>query len=102
MALAICTLIFVILTASITYYGYQRYARPGRYYEHVGVATETGTAAPGAPTIQNFVVRAFEQVGEMVPASPHDLSITRRYLVAAGYRSERAVYVHYGVKVVLC
>jgi tight adherence protein C len=102
MALAICGLIFLILTLLITYYGYQRYTRPGRYYEHVGVATETETAAPGTGTIQNFVVRVFEQVGEMVPASPQDLSITRRYLIAGGFRSERAVTIHYGVKVVLC
>src|SRR5690348_2875967 len=101
MALAISTLIFLILTALIGYYGYQRYARPGRYYEHVGVATEAGTAT-GAATMPNFAVRIFEQVGEMVPASPQDLSITRRYLVAAGYRSERAVAIHYGIKVVLC
>jgi len=102
MALIITTLIFVTLTGLITYYGYQRYARPGRYYEHVGVAAEADTAAPGTSIIQNFVVRVFEQVGEMVPASPHDVSITRRYLIAAGYRSDRAVTVHYGIKVVLC
>src|SRR5579862_2383606 len=102
MALVISSLIFLILTALITYYGYQRYTRPGRYYEHVGVATESGTAAPGSGTIQNFAVRIFEQVGEMVPASPQDLSITHRYLYAAGYRSDKAVTIHYGIKAVLC
>jgi tight adherence protein C len=37
-----------------------------------------------------------------MPVSPKEASLVRRSLIAAGYRSEQAVKVFYGLKIVLC
>jgi len=47
-------------------------------------------------------VKVFELVGEKVPMSPGDASVSRRYLLAAGYRSDSAVAIYYGIKVLAC
>jgi len=43
-----------------------------------------------------------ERIGAMVPISPQDASLARKFLIGAGYRSERAVAVRYGAKVLSC
>ena len=89
--------------AGITVYGYRRYARPGKIYERLGqpvVATvpqligEDDRSGPGG------IARLLQQVGEYIPVSPLDASTARKSLIMAGHRSENAVAVFYGLKVV--
>src|ERR1700685_2351315 len=87
----------------ISVYGYRAYVRPSRIYDRVG-----GVADQGAPAEQvavkprDIVVRVIEQIGEQIPRSPSDQSVTRRDLSMAGFRSDGAIRIFYGIKVVFC
>ena len=100
MALTISLALFILLMVAISYYGYRTYARPGRLYEQLapeGIVDLTDPAhrAPGE------VVRLLKEVGEKLPVSPRDAGLTRRMLMAAGYRSDFAVPVFFAVKFLL-
>lgn len=96
--------LFAFLMAAITYVGSRYYARPGRYYEQIGTA---GVAAgldydeAGAARQEGVVVRVIRLIGEKVPVSPRDASLTRRYLIATGRRSDSALPIYYGIRVIV-
>lgn len=95
--------LFGLLMAGISVYGYRRYARPGKIYERLGqpvaeivpqLVEGDRAAGPGS------IARVLRQVGEYIPVSPLDASIARKSLIMAGYRTENAVAIFYGIKVV--
>jgi pilus assembly protein TadC len=103
--LIIAFLLFALLMTSITIYGYRRYARPGRVYEQLGGETAVAPSPLvdfSAPIQPSPFVKVFELIGEKIPVSPEDASTARRYLIAAGYRSDASLAVYYGIKIVLC
>src|SRR5512138_3602534 len=103
MAALISAILFIFLMGAITIYGYRKYAKPGRVFDQLSAPSTAATAALiGAPAEQGAFVRITQQIGEKVPVSPQDISVARRYLVAAGHRSENAVRIYYGLRVVLC
>lgn len=102
MAELVALLLFISLAGSITYYGYRKYARPARFAEQLGspIAVQmpqvdklTEQESPG------LVVSVLEQIGEKVPISPADAGLAKRDLMSAGYRSDKAVPVFYGIKI---
>lgn len=104
MAALISFALFALLMTAISVYGYRRYAKPARVYEQLG-----GAALPQNPAIDRLseeepglIVSVIQQIGEQLPVSPQDMLATRLDLVAAGYRSEKAVAILYGIKVILC
>jgi len=104
MALLISLALFALLMVSITYFGYRRYARPARVYEQLG-----GPSTAAMPGIDRrdeddpgLVVRIIEQVGEKVPVNPEDAGVIRGDLMAAGYRSDRAMTIYLGTRVIAC
>lgn len=103
MAALLAAGLFSLLMVAITAYGYRRYARPGRYFEQLGdtVVADPLVGPTTVPGPEEAVVRVITQIGEAVPVSPQDVSESRRMLIAAGYRTDRAVYMYYGIKVVL-
>jgi len=93
-----------MLMAGITVYGYRRYAKPARIYEQLGapvVTAQPSVLDATAETEEGVVVRFLHQLGEYVPISPDDASELRKMLIMAGYRSDRAVTIFYGAKIVL-
>ena len=95
--------LFLLLMAGISAFGYRRYARPGKIYERLGqpvgavvpeILGETGQSLPKG------ISQVLQQIGNYVPISPMDASIARRSLITAGFRSDHAVAVYYGIKVV--
>lgn len=104
MAILISVLFFLGLTAAITLYGYRRYARPGRFFEQLG--GDATITMPGMDRVQpgepGLPVRILQQLGEQLPVSPEDAALTRKDLIAAGYRSESAITVVYGAKILCC
>src|SRR5260370_489108 len=104
MAIIISFALFVLLSSAILAYGYRRYYRPARVYEQLG-----GPAVPANPTMDKrsdeepgLFVKVIEEVGKQIPVSPQDAMACRRELMAAGYRSEAAVPVMYGIKIIVC
>lgn len=107
MAILISIVLFTLLMAAISFYGYRSYARPGRFYERLGgpldaesALGDLGAVTSNVPQV-GWVVRVIQQVGEKVPISPDDAGATRRDLIMAGYKSEAAIKIFSGIKVTL-
>jgi tight adherence protein C len=103
MEILILLAVFLVLTLAITYFGYRVYSRPGRVQERLadtGNVTVLGEEESGGEG--ELLVRIIQHVGAAVPASPADVSESRRYLIAAGFRDEQAVTVFYGCRAILC
>lgn len=91
---------FVVLMGAITWFGYNRYARAGQAFSEIGRATtSSSTLLDGNAQQQPTIVRIIQFVGEQVPISPEEASMTRRYLIAAGYRNDNAVVIYAGLRV---
>jgi len=104
MVILLPAILFVVLMVAIGYFGYRRYARPGRVYEQLG-----GEATFAMPLLDRtheedagLIVKVFEQVGEKVPVDPADASLLRRDLIAAGFRSAQALPVYLAARVLAC
>ncbi len=103
MALLIAAVLFIFLMGAITLFGYRKYAKPGRVYDTLGNATVTAEVPlldvqPASPGV---LVKLTQQIGEKVPSSADDVTVAKRLLVAAGYRSDTAVRIYLGVRVVM-
>ncbi len=105
MAIFIAISFFLLLAGLTSLYTYRRLAKPSKVYEQLG-----GVIAVENPLINKvdaneepgLLVTMIEQLGQQVPASPEDVSAMRIELIAAGYRSERAVFIMFGLRIVLC
>jgi tight adherence protein C len=106
MEIFIAILLFALLMGAITFYGYRRYARPGRVFERLGAPVLEAEVLTGGGLTQTpevgWIVRVIQQVGEKVPISPDDAGVTRRDLIMAGYRSDAAIKIFNGIKITLC
>lgn len=100
----IALLLFVLVSAIISVFGYRVYVRPGRVLDQLSrTATET-IARPLEREKQKkefSLARLLEPVGNLLPLSPNDASLAKRELASAGFRSNSAVSIYYGVKIVL-
>ncbi len=112
MAILISLALFALLVAVIAWYGYRVYSQPGRVYERLKNANAAEPSAPRgeesgprpklATEGDSGVIRIIRQIGEQVPISPADAGVTRRSLIAAGYRGDNAIRIYYGCKAILC
>lgn len=95
--------LFLLLMAVISVYGYRAYVRPSRIYDRVGGMTEA-TVETEVVSVKpkDVVVRVFEQIGEQVPLAQGDQTATKRDLVRAGFRSDGAIKIFFGIKVTFC
>ncbi len=90
--------LFALLMLTISYVGYLHYARPGRFYERLGATVLPAEDRPPGGWRDGVAVRIIRQIGERVPLSPQGASLTRRTLIAAGYRWDGASSVYYGIR----
>jgi tight adherence protein C len=100
--LLLSVVMFGLLMAGITVFGYRRYARPGKIYARLGQAAAVVMPELSADKEDkpNAATQLLQRVGEYMPVSPGDASLTRRLLIMGGFRGENAVAVFYGLKVV--
>jgi tight adherence protein C len=100
----IALLLFVVVSGIISVFGYRVYVRPGRVLDQLSrTATET-IAKPleREKQKQEFsLARLLEPVGNLLPLSPQDASLAKRELASAGFRSNSAVSIYYGLKIVM-
>lgn len=102
MAILISITLFAVLGTIIFLVGQRHYARPSRYYEQLGVVNATtGNLILDRLESQDdgVLVRVIRKIGEAVPIDPQDASLTRRLLMAAGYRNESALGIYSGLRV---
>src|SRR6202161_3497328 len=100
MALLIGFLVFIAVAVLVSFAGLRLYVRPQEALERVtGATVEGGDNMPVHPSLvfHDLVKR----LGNLVPASPKDVSVMRRRLIRAGYRNPNALKILYGAKAIL-
>jgi tight adherence protein C len=105
MPLLVASSLFLALLGAISLYGYRTYARPARIYQHIGsraVASPSHLLMPEKKRGPSPWLLWMRQLGSLLPVSPGDAALTRRDLMAAGYRGENALQIFYGLRLVLC
>jgi tight adherence protein C len=93
-------ILFLLLLSIITTYGYRAYVRPSRIYDRVGGSAEAAPDPVSSP--RERLASMFEHIGDRIPLSPSEQTVTRRDLTMAGYRSDAAIAIFYGIKVISC
>ena len=91
---------FVFLTVVICVFGYRTYVRPMRRIERISQEPARNGIGAAQSTHGYEIKTALQWVGEKLPQSPREMSITRRMLSAAGLRSDAIVAVYAGARVV--
>lgn len=97
MVLVMSIALFVMVTSFLYLFGMKFWVNPKAMLDRL---KEGGAeAAPVHPSLA--FQQILEKVGNWVPASPADLTISQQRLYNAGYRSTGALKIFYGAKVIL-
>jgi tight adherence protein C len=94
--------LFLLLLTIITSYGYRAYVRPSRIFDRVGAGTSDSAIREPGSSPRERIVRVFQEIGDKIPLSSSEQTVTNRDLAMAGFRSEEASAIFYGVKVIMC
>lgn len=100
MSLLLTLLLFIVLMGTITAIGLKFYVRPKEAIERVaGVAVEQREHVPVHPSLA--FRQLLQRLGDVLPASPKDVTVMQRRLIRAGFRGQNALKVLYGAKLAL-
>ena len=102
MSIFLIVAFFMVLMVAIAAYGYQRYARPGQVYERLGepvIETPTAGSPEDAEARKPREFKLIQRVGELMPVSSDEGSVTLQMLTHAGYRSDNALKIYYGIRI---
>src|SRR6202040_1164315 len=92
-------LIFLLFAAGLSFAGMKLYVKPKEAIERVaGPALDGHDAAPVHPSL--LFHDLVKRLGNLVPASPKDVTVMQRRLIRAGYRNPNALKVLYGAKAI--
>jgi tight adherence protein C len=103
MSIFVVIAFFIVLMVAIAAFGYQRYARPGQVYERLGepvIEAPTAGSPEDAEARKPREFKIIQKVGELMPVSSDESSITRQMLTHAGHRSDNAVKIYYGIRLI--
>src|SRR3984885_2890988 len=100
MIILIMIALFAALMVGVSLFGYRRYVRPARVHAQLGAPVITASIHlelnnPRAKAPVAFLNR----IGGMLPTGKKDAA-TKQALSMAGYRSEHALQVFYGARLV--
>jgi len=101
MPITLVVVFFLLVMGAIAAFGYQRYARPGQVYEQLGepvIENPTAGAPQDVEARRPREYKIIQKVGELMPVSTDDSSMTKMQLTYAGYRSDNAVKIYYGIR----
>ncbi len=96
---------FLMLMVFLTWGGYRIFYKPGKFLKQLGrpVITNDAKAAiitEAAETEGNSTLVTFlQQIGSKMPSSGAEAATLRATLLRAGYRSEQAAPVFYGIRI---
>jgi tight adherence protein C len=94
--------LFAFILVLIAGVGYLVVVRPTSLLRRLQVVISSNpTDAPPVPETKSgsTVVTSLQWLGEKIPLSPQESSLTRKDLVAAGYRGDNAVAVFLGIRI---
>jgi tight adherence protein C len=96
---------FLTLMAGLTWVGYRVVYKPGRYLKQLGTPVITDPARQ-RPTQEldrdaepSTLVTVLQHIGSKVPSSSEEVANLRTDLIRAGFRSDRALPVFYGIRI---
>ena len=99
MALLFSFVIFIVFAAVFSLGGVRLWVKPKEAIERVaGTGIATHDAAPVHPSL--LFHDLVKRLGNIVPASPKDVTVMQRRLIRAGYRNPNALKVLYGAKAI--
>jgi tight adherence protein C len=95
---------FLTLMVVLSWAGYRVYYKPGRFLKQLGnpVITDGRNADVLAQSVepqQSTIITVLTQIGSKVPSSEAEVASLKTNLIRAGFRSERALPVFYGVRI---
>jgi tight adherence protein C len=97
MPLLIALTLFLVTAAGLFYAGMRLYVKPKEAIERV--AGTGGSSHEGAPVHPSLIFHDIvKRLGNLVPASPKDVTVMQRRLIRAGLRNPNALKVLYGAK----
>lgn len=98
MPFLLAALLFVIITAAITLAGMKLWVRPKEAIERVaGSYPDQRQYVPLHPSLAFHEM--LKKLGNILPASPKDVTVMQRKLIRAGIRGPNALRILYGAKV---
>ena len=90
--------IFIVVAIAVSVVGMRMWVQPKEAIERVtGVAMDIPDTAPKHPSL--VFHELVQKLGDVLPASPKDVSIMQRRLIKAGLRGPNALKIFYGSKV---
>lgn len=90
--------IFILVAIAISMAGMRLWVQPKEAIERVtGVSADLSEVTPRHPSLVFHELA--HKLGNVLPASPKDVSIMQRRLIRAGFRSPNALKMFYGSKV---
>lgn len=93
-------LVFVVFAVGLSYAGVRLYVKPKEAIERVaGTGTGINDVAPIHPSLVFHDI--IKRMGNLVPASPKDVTVMQRRLIRAGYRNPNALKILYGAKALM-
>lgn len=99
MALLFSFVIFIVFAALFSLGGVRLWVKPKEAIERVaGTGMASHDAAPVHPSL--LFHDLVKRLGNIVPASPKDVTVMQRRLIRAGYRNPNALKVLYGAKAI--
>jgi tight adherence protein C len=100
MPFLLTVVIFVVLAMGLAGVGLKLYIRPKEAMERVTAGVQASEQQ--VPSHPSLVMRDLvKRLGNFVPQSPKDVTVMQRRLIRAGIRSEGALKVLYGAKLLL-
>jgi tight adherence protein C len=102
MALFVSMALFGLLATVIAAYGYGRFAKPAHFLQRLrrdrGALPSIERISPSKPS---RLTRQVQALGQRAPISKQDALSARRMLMAAGHRTDGAVALFFGLKILL-
>ena len=100
MGLLLTIVIFAAVMGMVTLIGMKFYIRPKEAIERVaGIGVEQREHMPAHPSLA--FRQLLQRLGDVLPASPKDVTIMQRRLIRAGFRGPHALRILYGSKLAL-
>lgn len=103
MLIAIAIVLFLLILAAVGVFGYYFYAKPSRMLDQLTDSPDRYSASGSGAKADRpgLITQLLAAIGALLPLSPQDTSLARRELLAAGIRSESAIPILFGSKLLL-
>jgi tight adherence protein C len=99
--LSVCA--FLMLLVLLTWVGYRLFFKPGKFLKQLGTPVIVSDRKPvkdeGAEPEGSTLVTVLHQIGSHMPSSEAEAANLRSDLIRAGFRSENAAPVFYGIRI---